>query len=80
MDVLACLARHQGRVVLKDELLAGNRPDRIITESGMVRALPNSANCSGTIPITPATLRPSPSEVTACWPRSSGSPAGDAGA
>ena len=39
MDVLACLARHQGRVVLKDELLAEVWPDRIITESGMVRCI-----------------------------------------
>lgn len=39
MDVLVCLARHQGRVVLKDELLAEVWPDRIITESGMVRCI-----------------------------------------
>lgn len=39
MDVLVCLARHHGRVVLKDELLAQVWPDRIITESGMVRCI-----------------------------------------
>ncbi len=39
MDVLVCLARRQGRVVLKDELLAEVWPDRIITESGMVRCI-----------------------------------------
>lgn len=39
MDVLVCLARHQGRVVLKDELLAEVWPDRVITESGMVRCI-----------------------------------------
>lgn len=39
MDVLVCLARRQGRVVLKDELLAEVWPDRVITESGMVRCI-----------------------------------------
>ena len=39
MDVLVCLARRQGRVVLKDELLAEVWPDRVITESGLVRCI-----------------------------------------
>ena len=39
MDVLVCLAKRQGHVVLKDELLAEVWPDRVITESGMVRCI-----------------------------------------
>ena len=39
MDVLVCLARHPGRVVLKDNLLAEVWPDRFVSESGLVRCV-----------------------------------------
>ena len=37
MDILVCLARHQGRVVATDELRAEVWPDRIIDESVLTR-------------------------------------------
>lgn len=53
MDVLVCLARRQGRVVLKDELLADVWPDRIITESGMVRCIAELRQLLGDDPREP---------------------------
>lgn len=54
MDVLVCLARHHGRVVLKEELLAEVWPDRNITESGLVRCIAELRQLLGDDPRKPA--------------------------